>query len=99
MKIELEKLLNEGHIEKLSNCSDQFLISWIVITVKKDYSIKIASNSEIVNEAVHKNIYQKPNIDSLIQNISQTLSNAPQKNSLFHDIRFAKRIQSTQITR
>ena len=24
VKIELEKLLNEGHIEKLSNCSDQF---------------------------------------------------------------------------
>ena len=35
VKIELEKLLNEGHIEKLINCSDQFFISPIVITVKK----------------------------------------------------------------
>ena len=35
VKIELEKLLNEGHIEKLNNCSDQFFISPIVITVKK----------------------------------------------------------------
>ena len=26
VKIELEKLLNEGHIEKLTNCSDQFFI-------------------------------------------------------------------------
>ena len=42
VKIELEKLLNEGHIEKLNNCSDQFFISPIVITVKKDKSIKIA---------------------------------------------------------
>ena len=39
--IELEKLLNEGHIEKLTNCSDLFFISPIV-TVKKDKSIKIA---------------------------------------------------------
>ena len=35
VKIELEKLLNEGHIEKLTNCSDQFFISPIVITVKR----------------------------------------------------------------
>ena len=35
VKIELEKLLSEGHIEKLNNCSNQFFISPIVITVKK----------------------------------------------------------------
>ena len=35
VKIELEKLLNEGHIEKINNCSDQFFISPIVITVKR----------------------------------------------------------------
>ena len=38
VKIELEKLLNEEHIEKLTNCSYQFFISPIVITVKKDQS-------------------------------------------------------------
>ena len=74
VKIELEKLLNEGHIEKLKNCSDQFFISPIVITVKKDQSIKIALDSKILNKAIHKNKYQMPNIDSLIQTISQTLS-------------------------
>ena len=42
VKIELKKLLNEGHIEKLTNCSDQFFISPIVITVNKYHSIKIA---------------------------------------------------------
>ena len=67
VKIELEKLRNEGHIEKLTNCSDQFFISPIVITVKKDQSIKTALDSKILNKAVHKNKYQMPNIDSLIQ--------------------------------
>ena len=83
VKIEHEKLLNEGHIEKLNNCSDQFFISSIVITVKKDQSIKIALDSKILNEAIHKNKYQMPNIDSLIQTISQTLSTAPQETAYF----------------
>ena len=83
MKIELEKLLNEGHIEKLTNCSDQFFISSIVITVKKDQSIKIALDSKILNKAIHKNKYEMPNIDSLIQTISQTLSTAPQEMAYF----------------
>ena len=79
VKIELEKLLNERHIKKLTNCSDQFFISPIVITVKKDQSIKIALDSEILNKAIHENKYQMPNIDSLIQLISRTLSTAPQE--------------------
>ena len=83
VKIELEKLLNEGHIEKVNNCSDQFFISPIVITVKKDKSIKIALDSKILNKAIHKNKYQMPNIDSLIQTISQTLSTAPQEIAYF----------------
>ena len=49
VKIEFEKLLNDGHIEKLTNCSDQFFISPIVITVKKDQSVKIVLDSKILN--------------------------------------------------
>ena len=84
VKNELEKLLNERHIEKLTNCSDPFFfISPIVITVKKDQSIKIALDSKNLNKAVHKNKYQMPNIDSLIQTISQTLSTASQETAYF----------------
>ena len=79
VKIELEKLLNEGHIKKLSICSDLFLTSPIVIRVKKYHSIKIALDSKIQNKAIHKNKYQIPYIDSPFQTISQTLSNAPEK--------------------
>ena len=86
MKIELEKLINEGHIEKLTNCSDHFFISPIVITVKKDQSIKIALDSKILNKAIHKNKYRMPNIDSLILTISQTLSTAPQETAYFTTI-------------
>ena len=82
VKIELEKLLNKGHIEKLTNCSDQFF-SPIVITFKKDQSIKIALDSKILKKAILENKYQMPNIDWLIQTISQTLSTAPQETAYF----------------
>ena len=43
---ELERLQTEGHIEKLSSCSDEHFISPIVITVKKDQSRKLAFDSK-----------------------------------------------------
>ena len=92
VKIELEKLLNAGDIEKLSNCSDQLFFSPIVITVKMDQSLKKALDSKILNKEIHKNKYRMPNIDSLIQTIFETLSNEPQE-GLLYNIRFAVRIQ------
>ena len=66
---ESERLQNEGHIEKLSSCSDEHFISPIVITVKKDQSIKLALDSKVLNKAIHKNKYQMLNIEMLIDTI------------------------------
>ena len=43
---EIRSLIDQGHITKLENCSDQQFISLIVITVKKDQSIKLAMDSK-----------------------------------------------------
>ena len=72
---ELERLQNEGHIEKLSSCSDEHFISTIVFTVKKDQSIKLVLDSKVLNKAIYKNKYQMPNIEMLIDTISQHLTN------------------------
>ena len=72
---EIKKLLVEGHIEKLINCSDQNFISPIVITVKRDQTIKLALDSKTLNKAIHKNKYQMPNIETLIDSISQIITN------------------------
>ena len=71
---ESKKLLEEGHIEKLNNCSDQYFISPIVITVKRDQTKKLALDSKILNKCIHKNKYQMPNIETLMDFKSQIIT-------------------------
>ena len=71
---EINRLINEGHIIKLQECSDKYFVSPIVITVKKDGSIKLALESRQLNKQVHKNKYQMPNIDELVDGISQIIA-------------------------
>ena len=89
---ELKKLLDKKHIIKLSSCLDKFFISPIVITVKTDQAIKLALDSKILNKAIHKNNYQMPNIDTLIESISQQIgAPAPQNTTYFStlDLKYA----------
>ena len=52
---ELKKLIDDKQIIKLGKCSDELFISPVVITVKKDKSVKIALDSKKLNDAIHKN--------------------------------------------
>ena len=54
VNIELKKLLEEKHIIKLSSCPDKYFISPIVVTVKKNQSIKLALDSKILTKAIHE---------------------------------------------
>ena len=69
---EIRSLIDYGHIVKLNSCSDKQFISPIVITVKKDHTIKLAMDSKQINKAIHKNKYQMPNIDVLLDNVAQS---------------------------
>ena len=71
---EIDKLLKQGHIEKLTECSHKYFVSPIVITVKKDGSVKLALESTELNKQVHKNKYQMPNIEELMDTVGQTIS-------------------------
>ena len=71
---EFKKLLEEGHIGKLNNCSDQYFISTIVITVKRDQTIKLALDSKVIIKSIHKNKYQMPNIETIMDSISQIIT-------------------------
>ena len=71
---ELKKLIDEKQIQKLTKCSDEHFISPVVITVKSDQSIKVALDSKILNDAIHKNKYQMQSIDHLMDKISMKIS-------------------------
>ena len=66
---EINKLLRQGHIEKLKECSDKYFVSPIVITVKEDGSVKLALESRELNKQVHKNKNQLPNIEELMDTV------------------------------
>ena len=89
---ELENLQNNGHITKLEKCSDELYISPIVITVEKDKSIKLAMYSKTINKAIHKNKYQMHNIDRLMDNIAQTITQSSDEEKVLFstiDLRYA----------
>ena len=73
VQAELDKLLAEGHIEKLDKCTSGCFIAPIVITVKKDNSIKLALDAKPINRHLYKNKYQMPNVDELIDGVSQII--------------------------
>ena len=70
---EIHRLIIEGHIIKLQKCSDRHFVSPIVITVKKDGSIKLTLESIELNKQVYKHKYQIPNIDELVDGMSQII--------------------------
>ena len=92
VNIELKKLLDEKHIIKLNSSSDKNFISPIVITVKKDKTVKLALDSKILNKSIHRNKYQMPNIDNLIDTIQQNLNTSTSKETAYYstlDLKYA----------
>ena len=80
---ELNKPMDQKHIIKLGKCSDRQFISPIVITVKKDQTVKLALDSKKINKFIHKNKYRLPNIDLLLDNIAQVVKSDKSKQTLF----------------
>ena len=71
---ELNKLIDDGKIIKLEKCPDDLFISPVVITVKKDKSVKIALDSKNLNDELHKNKYQMQSIDHLVGSVALYIS-------------------------
>ena len=91
VQTELDKLLKEGHIEKLDKCTSDCFIAPIVITVKKDNSIKLALDAKPINRQLYKNKYQMPNVDELIDGVSQIITSASEGSLYFTvlDLKYA----------
>ena len=71
---EIDRLIKKGHIINIQECSDRHFVSPKITTVKVDGSTKLALESRELNKQVHKNKYQLPNIDELVDGISQIIT-------------------------
>ena len=76
---ELQKLIVDKQIIHLEKCPDDLFISPVVITVKKDKSIKIALDSKQLNKAIHKNKYQMQRIDHLTDSLAMQIASNKNK--------------------
>ena len=74
---EIEKIKNQGHIEKANNIDETCFVSPAVITIKKDKSLKIVLDSRKLNE-----ITQMSNMEELISKISRKRSKSGSLNSI-----------------
>ena len=86
VKLCIHQLLTDGHIEKFSRSSEDCFISPIVITAKRDGSIKLALNSKLLNKQIFRNRYQMPNLFELIDNVAVTISGHNEEKNWFSSI-------------
>ena len=88
---ELNNFIDQRHIIKLDKCSDKQFIRPIVIKLKKDQTVKLALDSKKINKFIHKNKYQMPKIDLLLDIIAQVVKSDKTKPELFSklELRYA----------
>ena len=87
---QMNKLLEQGHIEKIDSIKDDVFIQPVVITVKKDCSVKFALDAWALNESIAKDKYQMPNLENLIDLVAEKIER--QEREVFHlsvDLKYA----------
>ena len=74
MKNELDRLIKSGHLERLETIEEDCFVSPVVITVKKDKTVKITLYARKLNESCVKKRPHMPNMEELLNQISTKLS-------------------------
>ena len=72
--VEIQNLIQDGHVVKLNKRTSEHFISPIVITAKKDGSVKLAMDEKPMIDQIHKNQYQMPNLLELLDSAAQIIT-------------------------
>ena len=70
---EITNLLDQGHIERVDTIKDDVFIQPVVITAKKDRSVKIAIDARALNDSIAKDKYQMPNLENLMDTVAEKI--------------------------
>ncbi len=74
VETEIEKLISEGHLEKLEEVGEHIFVSPVVVTRKSDGSVKIALDSVELNKQIVRKTMQMPILADLLDQISMKIS-------------------------
>ena len=74
VKNELDRLIKSGHLERLETIEEDCFVSPVVITVKKDKTVKTAQDARKLNDSCVKKRPHMPNMEELLNQISAELS-------------------------
>ena len=64
----------KGHIRRVGKISDEVIIQPVVVTVKKDKTVKIALDARALNNAILKEKVQMPNLDNLMEQVAEIIN-------------------------
>ena len=70
------ELLKEGQIRRVDKISDEVFKQLVVVTVKKDKTVKIALDARSLNNAILKKKYQMPNLGNLMKQVAEEIRNS-----------------------
>ena len=71
---EIAQFIKEGHIRRVDKINDKVFIQPVIITVKKDKTVKVALDARLLNNAIQKNKYQMPNLDNLMEQVAEIMN-------------------------
>ena len=88
---ENKSLIRKGHIVKLNKYTSEFFVAPVVITAKKDGSVKKAIDAKPMNAEIFRNQYQMPNLLEPLIVAAQTINSSSSDEDLFTslDLKYA----------
>ena len=91
VETEIAQLINEGHIRMVDKINDKVFIQTVVITVKKDKTVKVALEARLLNNAIQKDKYQLTNLDNLMDQVAEIINSTDEGEVRFTslDLRYA----------
>ena len=73
MQADIDRLVEEGHIEKANEVTDKQFFQPVFITVKKDKRVKTALDARALNNEIVKDKHQMPNLKHLVDLVAEPL--------------------------
>ena len=84
VETEIALLVREGHIRRVDKINDEVFIQPVVITVKKDKTVKVALDARLLNNAIQTDKYQMPNLDNLMEQVAERINNTDERSDSHH---------------